>query len=170
MEFNLDYLKFHSFKFNKKIKNEWFNPEKKIEKYNKIKADLKAKINHYKEMNYSEMIKDKKNNHKISDEKSYEIIEKIIKECHPNLYKKFNQNFIENSGSLNLFQIKIISYHRLICYYNKSKDELIPLLFDINHIFHPSKNKKYDNRIVKFYSWDFKEKQEEIKKELLEIY
>lgn len=166
MDINLDYLKFHSFKYNSQYNNQWKNSKEVSSKI--INEDTKNQFCHIKrEINNITSLLSSKNNHWLDQEHKIKLF-KIIKSCHPNLNENLEQSFlIKNKISeLNIFQLRINKRSRIICLF--FEDIIYPLIFDLKHVFYQMKNYNFDNNCKhENKDWDFKETQNSIKQQLL---
>lgn len=167
MIINLDYLKFHSFKYDSQYNNQWKNPNEVCSKI--VNNDTQKTLRHIKcEINSITSLLSLKNNHWLDEEHKFKLF-KIIEKCHPNLNDNLEQKFlIKNKISeLNIFQLRINTRSRIICLF--FEDIIYPLIFDLKHVFYPIQDHKFDNNYKhENKDWDFKSKQNQIKKQLLD--
>ena len=167
MIINLDYLKFHSFKYDSRYNNQWKNPNEVCSKI--INNDTQKTLCHIKcEINNITSLLSLKNNHWLDEEHKLKLF-KIIKKCHPNLNDNLEQRFLINNkiSELNIFQLRINTRSRIICLF--FKNIIYPLIFDLKHVFYPIQDHKFDNNYKhENKDWDFKLKQNQIKKQLLD--
>lgn len=164
INFNFDYLKFHSFNYNKKFTNERNNNEKWSKLKNEFSKTTKAiksfqSFNEFKENN-------KKFRYHSLDKKVVDDLLRIIKKEHKNLYQKLNQNIFiwVVPNKLHFFQFHFKKGMPLMClYYN---EEIIPLIFDLNHCFYKNTtNHKYRHK-KSWKQWDHRNIQKDLKEEL----
>lgn len=178
MQVNLDYLKFHSFKYNKKYTNELSKDNQKKLKEKFIGLFIKE-IKHINKIDNIKTFLNQKNSHWIEDEKAYKLIDIINKE-HPNLMNSINQwtekktKLSKNNKSYQ-FHNFFVQFHLekgipVFCIYDNDEKRIIPIIIDFNHCFYKQKNKKNNYKYNKAWkSWNFKKNQENIKKNLYNL-
>lgn len=142
MKVNLELLKFHSINYSKKFNNLFFDQIKEKKKYNKIWNDFLTRINEIKKFEYKEFNGKKEFHcHEFNIEKKALII-KIIESCHKKLYKHIEQNFLEELTieTIDILQFSITKEKRIVCIFDKNKETLYPILFDLKHMLYNNKN------------------------------
>lgn len=169
MKLDLNLLKFHSFKYDKKLHNLW--KKEKIEvKEIIIKNLLIKKLKHVLSFEkFNNWLNDIKHTRSHNWENIYkEKLFYVIKTCHPQLYKDIEEKFLEKNKllDLNVYQLDLSSRIRLV--FIHSEEIIYPLILDLNHCFYSTK-KNYDKNLNKGCKteWDFKNEQQELKNNIL---
>lgn len=175
MKVNLNYLKFHSFFYNKKLHNQYVGKEEEIHNYFEhifFKNDhsLSKLINIITNIDsFDRLKKASLRIHDFSYDKKQDIC-KVIRYKHPKLYDELNQVLeCDNGGifKIKYFQTKLDKKERLIFFVYRNT--VYPIIFDINHHFYKKEDKNYDNNIINSFEWNFKDRQNELKSKLLMI-
>ncbi len=133
MIINLDYLKFHSFKYDSEYNNQWKNSNEVCSKI--VNKDTQKTLCHIKcEINNTNALLLLKNNHWYDEEHKLKLF-KIIKKCHPNLNVNLEQKFLTKNkiSELNIFQLCINKRSRIICLF--FEDIIYPIIFDLKQSF-----------------------------------
>lgn len=176
MKIDLNYLKFHSFKYDKNYHNLISKKEMNSDYFDKLlysnNQSLLIILNEVKKTKYFNEFKNSLLRfHSLEEEKKY-LFYKIISKKHPTLKLSLDQLY-SSYKKYNLYQLKLSKSERLIFIWHKNilneEEIFIPLLFDLNHCFYSNnKDKKYDNNFKKKKEdWNFKDRQQEIKYKLL---
>lgn len=179
MEINLNFLKFHYFKYDNKTHNlcvKWFKKYLENIFYNSNHSLLfiLLKIQEYQGDNINDFKNILRRFHHIKDDHRDVLINNIIKKRHNNLYQQIEQFFsYTNLKNINFYQCKIDKQERLIFTIHNgfnNKKIFIPLIFDLNHVVYKDENKNYDNKnLIDCYKWDLKNEQEMIKNKIKDI-
>ena len=157
----MQYLPSKSFHKNKKFSNrtDWKNNE---DEFIKFIDSLLKKFKYIKNMSFNQVT----DNGRIFrfhpwDYEHYKYALDVIKDCHPEIYEKIEQNILSR---IELEYVKKDEIKAFYSFHAKKgipifcivlNEELFPLLFDLNHCFYKdSKNYpyKYKNH---FKDWDF---------------
>lgn len=169
MKLELNLLKFHSFYYDKRYNNLWLkNKVKEIETklikkyfYGKIDFLLSKKDFAIQDLkffgNFHSFGKNEKN-----------MLFIIIEKCHPNLYNDIFNILSEDKkiDDIEILQFRITGRSRCVALINN--EIMYPLLFDLKHCFYEYSKREFDNnKKQEKEEWDLKEKQEEIKRYLL---
>lgn len=174
MKIDLNYLKFHSFKYDKNYHNLISKKEMNSDYFDKLFYSKKYEslltiLNKIKKIKHSNQFLECFLHFHVLEKEKTHLFYKIISKRHPTLKCSLDQLYFSYEND-NLYQLKLSNLERLIFIFHKNKSTreeiFIPLLFDLNHCIY--KNDKYDRNFkTRKENWDFKDKQQEIKNKLL---
>lgn len=173
MDIDLSFLKFHNFSYDKKYNNLWSKDIDKL-KNEIILKKTKSFVYYVSNFrNWNELLNDlkrKKHFHDISSNKRIIVFEKIIKNCHKNLYKDLDQimECYENVEKIPLYQYPLTNRVRLLFIFHNvnNKELIIPIIFDLKHCFYETKKNFDNNSKHENFTWDFKAEQKNIKEKI----